>query len=156
MQENLRMFSPMGSIRPATTYHAAQRFAWRRTWTDKFIRIGYAGGSRTHQCDFGLAIEAITRCCDLILAPLEFGNPFGEAKSELKFFEAALVGVPTIARRDHFATPLNMARTAFSPQQRTIGMRTPNGSLTTPSHAVEWPVKLITMAGRLCRSPSSK
>jgi glycosyltransferase involved in cell wall biosynthesis len=31
------------------------------------------------------------------LAPLETGNPFCEAKSELKFFEAAIVGVPTIA-----------------------------------------------------------
>lgn len=31
------------------------------------------------------------------IAPLEDGNPFCEAKSELKYFEAALVGVPTIA-----------------------------------------------------------
>jgi len=34
---------------------------------------------------------------DINLAPLEPGNPFCEAKSELKFFEAAIVGVPTIA-----------------------------------------------------------
>lgn len=34
---------------------------------------------------------------DINLAPLEIGNPFCEAKSELKFFEAALVSVPTIA-----------------------------------------------------------
>ncbi len=34
---------------------------------------------------------------DINIAPLECGNPFCEAKSELKFFEAALAGVPTIA-----------------------------------------------------------
>ncbi len=124
---------------------------WQRTRTDQLIRIGYAGGSRTHQRDLGLAIEAIARLLrenpvcrlvlfraldlalplvdieeypvlagledriewrplqplanlpselarfDINLAPLEFGNPFCEAKSELKFFEAALVDVPTIA-----------------------------------------------------------
>jgi len=35
--------------------------------------------------------------CDLIIAPLQVANPFCEAKSELKFFEAALVGCPVIA-----------------------------------------------------------
>lgn len=35
--------------------------------------------------------------CDVVLAPLEEGNPFCEAKSELKFFEAALVGCYCIA-----------------------------------------------------------
>jgi glycosyltransferase involved in cell wall biosynthesis/GT2 family glycosyltransferase/SAM-dependent methyltransferase len=34
---------------------------------------------------------------DICIAPLEVGLPFCEAKSELKFFEAALVDVPTVA-----------------------------------------------------------
>lgn len=34
---------------------------------------------------------------DMNLVPLEVGNPFCEAKSELKFFEAGIVGVPTVA-----------------------------------------------------------
>jgi glycosyltransferase involved in cell wall biosynthesis len=40
--------------------------------------------------------EAMSRF-DINLAPLEHGNPFCEAKSELKYFEAALVEVPTVA-----------------------------------------------------------
>jgi hypothetical protein len=35
--------------------------------------------------------------CDVIIAPLEVGNPFCEAKSELKFFEASLAKRPVIA-----------------------------------------------------------
>jgi GT2 family glycosyltransferase/glycosyltransferase involved in cell wall biosynthesis len=40
--------------------------------------------------------EAMARF-DINLAPLQLGNPFCDAKSELKYFEAALVEVPTIA-----------------------------------------------------------
>jgi len=36
---------------------------------------------------------------DINLAPLETGNPFCEAKSEIKYTEAAIVGIPTIASR---------------------------------------------------------
>lgn len=134
------------------TFELSRRSAvqWRSARPDNLVRIGYAGGSRTHQRDLGLAIEAIARLlrendlCRLVLfqtdsgmrlvdveeypvmaglehriewrpfqtletlpreiarfdiniAPLEFGNPFCEAKSELKFFEAALADVPTIA-----------------------------------------------------------
>lgn len=40
--------------------------------------------------------ENIARC-DINIVPLETGNPFCEAKSELKFFEAGIMGIPTVA-----------------------------------------------------------
>ena len=128
----------------------AARLEWARHG-DEMLRIGYAGGSRTHQRDFAIALPAIVRLLrempdlrltlfrdpssgeglvlvnefpelaeledriewrDMVgladlpkeiarfsvnIAPLELRNPFCEAKSELKFFEAALAGVPTVA-----------------------------------------------------------
>ncbi len=117
---------------------------------DGLVRLGYAGGSRTHQRDFGeiatllppllkaypdsrlvlfrasdelplVDLEEFTELApyagqiewrqmvplhllpdelarfDINLAPLQVGNPFCEAKSELKYFEAALAGTCTVA-----------------------------------------------------------
>jgi glycosyltransferase involved in cell wall biosynthesis len=134
--------------------HALSRLALRRrraATPDGRLRIGYAGGSRTHQRDFAQAAGAVARLLaerpeavlvlfrspdgrlplvdltefpdlaarpdqiewramvpieelpaelarfDINLAPLETGNVFCEAKSELKYFEAALVEVCTVA-----------------------------------------------------------
>ena len=60
---------------------------WQRH-RDRVERIGFLPPSEL--------LRAIAET-DINLAPLEPGNPFCEAKSELKFFEAAIVGVPTIA-----------------------------------------------------------
>jgi glycosyltransferase involved in cell wall biosynthesis/2-polyprenyl-3-methyl-5-hydroxy-6-metoxy-1,4-benzoquinol methylase len=42
-------------------------------------------------------LPKLLRRVDINLAPLELNNPFTEAKSALKFFEAGVVGVPTVA-----------------------------------------------------------
>jgi len=108
------------------------------------VRIGYAGGTRTHQKDFEVALPGLVRILeefpytlitlfgqtmeltefpelqkyygrienremvdveslqleiarfDINIAPLEI-NAFCNAKSELKYFEAALLKIPTIA-----------------------------------------------------------
>ena len=133
------------------TYRHSRLAVRRRKGSEFLVRIGYAGGSRTHQRDFAVAADALAHVLrhrpqtrlvlfrgadgvtpildikeypglrgledriewrdfvplsrlpdeiaqfDINVAPLEVGNPFCEAKSELKFFEAALVDVPTIA-----------------------------------------------------------
>ncbi len=51
---------------------------------------------------------------DINIAPLEVGNPFCEGKSELKFFEAALVSIPTVASPTQpFATAIRHGETGF-------------------------------------------
>jgi glycosyltransferase involved in cell wall biosynthesis len=55
---------------------------------DRIVREPYA--SRKHH--FANIAQA-----DINLAPLVMGDPFCESKSELKFFEAGICGVPTVA-----------------------------------------------------------
>jgi len=138
--------------------------------SDGLIRIGFAGGTRTHQKDFVCAVPAVARILrehpecrlvlfvagqkdsgvplvateefpeleelasqiewrkavplrelpqelarfDINLAPLQTGNPFCEAKSELKYFEAALVEVPTVASTTiPFAESIRHEQTGF-------------------------------------------
>ena len=38
--------------------------------------------------------------CDINIVPLEIGNPFCESRSELKFFEAGILEIPTVAVRN--------------------------------------------------------
>ncbi len=60
---------------------------WQR-YATRVQRIGFLASSELLRAVAGT---------DINIAPLEIGNPFCEAKSELKFFEAAIVGVPTVA-----------------------------------------------------------
>lgn len=136
---------PNGFDAPLLERSRRARADWLASRPDALLRIGYAGGSRTHQADFRVVAPALARMLahypqarlvlfagtmdlaefpelaplvgqvewrdfvpladlpgelarfDVNIAPLVVGNAFCEAKSELKYFEAALVGVPTVA-----------------------------------------------------------
>ena len=175
----------------------ARRPGAQRCPTDGLCRIGYAGGSRTHQRDLALAAEAVadvlravpgparavppTRSTwtsspssraaqtgssggtfvpletlpvelarlDVNLAPLEVGNPFCEAKSELKFFEAALVDVPTVASpTEPYRASIRHGETGFLADTRaTSGTRASAAWSTTRAAA---PSRASRPAGRCC------
>lgn len=55
---------------------------------DRIIRVPFAPRKEFFQT---------VASADINVAPLEMGNDFTESKSELKFFEAGLLGVPTVA-----------------------------------------------------------
>ena len=158
--------------------HSAARLAVRHRGVsdhDGLFRIGYPAGTRTHQRDFGVAVEAVARILhrypasrlvlfrdpvigwpmldidefpaleqvaaqiewrdfvplpdlpaelarlDANIVPLETGNPFCEAKSELKFFEAALAGVCTVASpTEPLRDAIRDGRPGYWPIQRSL------------------------------------
>lgn len=54
------------------------------------------------------------RAMDINLAPLEQDNPFCQSKSELKYFEAGILGVPVVASRtDAFEFAIRHGETGF-------------------------------------------
>ncbi len=85
---------------------------------------------------------------DINIAPLEIGNRYCEAKSELKFFEAALVRVPTIASPTQpFADALRPGDTGVSCCHcSTIGTRVSHASCKTAICGVPWPIAPIRMS----------
>ena len=136
---------PNGFEKQRLELSRAARLSRQAKASDGLVRIGYFGGTLTHQRDLAVASRGLAAVLaenpqvrlvlwretvnlaefpelerqsdqiewrdrvarddtpleyatfDINIAPLEVGNPFCEAKSELKFFEAALLGMPTVA-----------------------------------------------------------
>jgi SAM-dependent methyltransferase/glycosyltransferase involved in cell wall biosynthesis len=73
-------------------------------------------GDRIERLPF-MPYEDMLRCiheCDITIAPLEPNNPFNNAKSELKWFESALVKVPTVVSpSEPFRAAIRHGETGF-------------------------------------------
>jgi glycosyltransferase involved in cell wall biosynthesis len=62
-------------------------------------------------------LPSIIKQVDINLAPLEPNNPFCRAKSELKYFEAAILKIPTVASNiDAFRYAIDQGRNGFLAQ----------------------------------------
>jgi glycosyltransferase involved in cell wall biosynthesis len=70
---------------------------------------------------------------DVNLAPLELDNPFCQAKSEIKFTEAALVGVPTVA------SPTEAFAYAITDGEDGLLAQDPDAWRTALTHLIEHP-----------------
>ncbi|WP_025690580.1 glycosyltransferase family 4 protein [Paenibacillus zanthoxyli] len=81
-------------------------------YKDRIIRLPLVGWR-----DLPKSIQSI----DINLAPLEINNPFCKAKSELKYFEAGILGIPTVASKiDAFQYAIEDGRNGYlaeSPQE---------------------------------------
>ena len=79
---------------------------------------------------------------DINLAPLEKGNPFCEAKSELKYVEAAAVGVPTIASK------LGAFKFAIRHGENGLLAENPEDSFSTLQELITNPTLRLEMGAR--------
>jgi glycosyltransferase involved in cell wall biosynthesis len=88
-------------IRPALQ-RLLERCSWVELWLIGRLAAGDDWGpvgERVRRIPFvhWRELPALLAKLDINLAPLRLDNPFSQSKSEIKFMEAALVGVPTIA-----------------------------------------------------------
>lgn len=105
-------------IRPALC-HILEQYPQAELWLMGPIDAGQEWGAlrdRVHVFPFvpWRELPARLAALDINLAPLVAGNPFNESKSEIKFMEAALVRVPTLASRmDAFADAIKPGQTGL-------------------------------------------
>ena len=88
-------------VRPALQ-QLLERCAWVELWLIGRLQAGEDWGQaagRVRRIPFvpWRELPVLLAKLDINLAPLRVDNPFSQSKSEIKFMEAALVGVPTIA-----------------------------------------------------------
>jgi glycosyltransferase involved in cell wall biosynthesis len=72
---------------------------------------------------------------DINLAPLELDNPFCQAKSEIKYTEAALVGIPTVA------SPTEAFAYAMQPGETGLLADSEEAWLAALTHLIEQPAE---------------
>lgn len=82
---------------------------------------------------------------DINVAPLEVANPVCEAKSELKYVEAALVEVPTVA------SPIEAFRTAIRSGKNGWLATTPDEWVAALARLIEQPALRLTLGHKAYR-----
>jgi glycosyltransferase involved in cell wall biosynthesis len=88
-------------VRPALQ-QVLEKCAWVELWLIGRLEAGNdwgAAADRVRRIPFvpWRELPGLLGMLDINLAPLRLDNPFSQSKSEIKFMEAAMVGVPTIA-----------------------------------------------------------
>ncbi len=101
-----------------------------------------AASSRVRRVNFvpWRQLPALLAQLDINLAPLRLDNPFSQSKSEIKYMEAALVGVATIA------SPTDAFRAAIRPGENGMLAGSPDEWLSALLHLVEAPAARQKMA----------